>query len=171
MKGKEMSKLLKTLTAAHLNALNATIKSVEVQISALKVVVGGLPTGDKPETDEVEADEDETTTGKTTIKRGKVTKVEPDEDEETETDEDEETEATTDEDEETETEDEDEDDETSSKREAKPTLVQVKKALREFSKENDRPSALKILRKVGGVKTVDDLAPSKFSKVLKALAA
>jgi hypothetical protein len=132
-----MQKLLSELTAAHLNALNSTMGSVETQLAALKTVIAGLKS---TPTDDVAP----------TAKASKKAKA-----------------AAADEVEDTDLGD-DEISDDGADAEPEHTKKDVIKALQDYAAENDRPAAMKVLKKFG-VKSVHDLDVSKYGKIIAAL--
>lgn len=153
------TKLLKTLTAAHLNALNASIGSLETQVTALKTTLKEL--GGGKSADAGEEEEEETPPAK---KRGKKAAVEEEESDDVEADEEESEE---DESEESE-EDESEDEEESEEEEAGPTRRDCIQALKAYAAKHKKSAAMAKLKKLG-VDSVYDLKPAKYPALLKSL--
>jgi Mg-chelatase subunit ChlI len=154
------TKLLKTLTAAHLNALNASIGSLETQVTALKTTLKEL--GGGKGADAGEEEEEETPPAK---KRGK--KAAAEEVEEEESDDASEDESEEDESEESE-EDESEDEEESEEEEAGPTRRDCIQALKAYAAKHKKSAAMAKLKKLG-VDSVYDLKPAKYPALLKSL--
>jgi Mg-chelatase subunit ChlI len=154
------TKLLKTLTAAHLNALNASIGSLETQVTALKTTLKEL--GGGKSADAGEEEEEETPPAK---KRGK--KAAAEEVEEEESDDASEDESEEDESEESE-EDESEDEEESEEEEAGPTRRDCIQALKAYAAKHKKSAAMAKLKKLG-VDSVYDLKPAKYPALLKSL--
>lgn len=158
------AKLLKNLTAAHLNALNATIGSLETQVASLKNTLkelgGGKADDDSgDEEDESDEEEDEAPKKKKPSKKKPVDEDESDDEEEKDED------AEEDESEEESEESDEEDDD----KPAKANKKMVIEALRAYATEHDKAAALKMLKKVGGVKSVHELDRSNYAKLIKAL--
>lgn len=158
------AKLLKTLTASHLNALNATVQSLETQVAALKTVLKGVPNDDTEESEEVEESAPK--------KRGRPKKEKAVEEEEDEDFSD--VEPTEEEDESDDGESEDDDFEEQEEKPAPkksskgPTLADVIKALQVYSTEHSRKDAMKKLGKFK-VKSVHDLNPKHFGDLIESL--
>lgn len=155
------TKLLKTLTAAHLNALNASIGSLETQVTALKTTLKEL--GGGKSADAGEEEEEETPPAK---KRGKKAAA-AEEVEEEEADDVSEDESEEDESEESE-EDESEDEEESEEEEAGPTRRDCIQALKAYAGKHKKSAAMAKLKKLG-VDSVYDLKPAKYPALLKSL--
>lgn len=172
------AKLSKDLLAAHMNALNKTLESVEIQVAAVKTVLKLAKVGKTADADEEEEDQDEALPAKKTKKGKKAAQEEEDEDDDSDSDDDDssdEEDSDSDEDagddsEEDEEGDDDEDDDAppAGKKGSAVKKPQVIKALQAFAKANDRKAALKLLKKVG-VSSIHDLDPKKYPKLMELL--
>jgi hypothetical protein len=171
------AKLLKNLTAAHLNALNSTVASLETQVAALKTVMKELGNSSSKAqvVEEEESEEDEAPKSKKKpAKKAKKEEIE-DEDEE-EFDESDDEEESSDEDDEEESSDEDDEEESEEDDEPKskkgnskgPTKGTVIKALQAYAAENTKAKALKMLAKFK-VKSVHDLKPAQYADLIELL--